>query len=378
VAAASPARPMSALPRKRPARETGPANPVSCLSVILGRRKTRARTAIGSAALAAVTVLAIQGCSAPAAPASAVTSATHTLSLSAAQQVYYRYLAVSDSAAARGKQTLGLAIVGGTLWPQLKGQYTALATTGIPVPRYRYGQPVFYVPGLAGYPQWFMVAVPRQTDTDGHLGPVVNTLLLFDRPEQAVPWTLNGVAVLDQPLPAIARDQAGYAIAVVNNDASLLLRPDVVAATQAAVIDEGPASAAAAVIASGPQTTGLYAAQAAVGRDDAAAAGAHYEWLAGDAGAPQFELRTTDGGALTMYGMDLDTTAEHPHLATGSPIPVPAGFSPLFTKRGEIGYHAVYTDWTYQFAAVDPPGGAHNAKIDVIGSTGYPSYSHAY
>ena len=221
-----------------------------------------------------------------------------------------------------------------------------------------------------------MVAVPRQTDTDGHLGPAVNTIMLFDRVEQAAPWTLNGIAVLDQPLPAIARDQAGYAIAVVNNDASLLLRPDVVAATQAAVIDEGPASAAAAVIASGPQTTGLYAAQAAVGRADAARA--NYQWLAGDANAPQFELRTTDGGALTMYGMDLDTTAEHPNLAAGAPIPVPAGLAPLFTKRNEIGYHAVYADWTYQFAAVDPPGGAHNAKVDVIGSTGDPSYSHAY
>ncbi len=222
-----------------------------------------------------------------------------------------------------------------------------------------------------------MVAVPRQTDTDGHLGPAVNTIMLFDHSEQAVPWTLNGIAVLDQPLPAIARDQAGYAIAVVNNDASLLLRPDVVAATQAAVVDEGPDSAAAAVIASGPQTTGLYAAQTAVGRADAAA-GAHYEWLAGDAGAPQFELRTTDGGALTMYGMDLDTTAEHPNLAAGPPIPVPAGFSPLFAKRNEIGYHAVYTDWTYQFAAVDPPGPRITPRFDVIGSTGDPSYGHAY
>jgi hypothetical protein len=362
---------------KRRARETGPANPVSCLSVTLGRRKTWARTAIGSAALAAVTVLTIAGCSAPPAPASAVTTADHTLSLSAAKQVYDRYLAASDSAAARGNQTLALAIAGGTLWSQLKGQYTALTSTGIPIPRYRYGQPVFYVPGLSGYPEWFMVAVPRQTDTGGHLGPAVNTLLLFDRYERAAPWTLNGVAVLDQPLPAIARDQAGYAIAVVNNDASLLVRPDVVGATQAAVLDEGPDNPAAAVIASGPQTTGLYAAQAATARADAAA-GVNYQWLAQYANQPQFEVRTTDGGALTMYGIYLNTTAEHPNLATGSPIPVPAAISALFTKHPEIGYHAVYADWTYQFAAVDPPGGAHNAKVDVIASTGYPTYSHAY
>lgn len=363
---------------KRRARETGWANPVSCLSVILGRRKTWIGTAIGSAALAAVTLLAVQGCSSPAPPASAVTTADHALSLSAAQAVYHRYLAASDSAAAQGDQVQGLALAGGALWSQLKGQYMALATTGTPIPRYQYGQPVFYVPGLAaGYPQWFMVAVPRQTDSGGHLGPAVNTIMLFDRYEQAVPWTLNGIAVLDQPLPAIVRDQAGYAVAVPNNDPSLVLRPDLISATQAAVLDEGPDSASAAVIASGPQTTGLYAAQAAIGRGYAAQ-GLHYEWLAEGANVPQFELRTTDGGALTMYGMYLNTTAEHHDLVAGAPIPVPAGFTAQLAKPSEIGYHAVYANWTYQFAAVDPPATAHNAKVNVIAATGDPNYGHAY
>ena len=99
------------------------------------------------------------------------------------------------------------------------------------------------------------------------LGAAVNTLLVFDRARQSVPWTLSGSTVLDRPLPEIARDQAGYAIAVTTTDSSLLLRPDVVGATQAAVVDDGPASPAAAVVGGGPQTTGLYAAQAARGRD---------------------------------------------------------------------------------------------------------------
>ncbi len=338
-----------------------------------GRRRTR--TAIGSAALAAVTLLAVQGC-APAAPGNAVTSAEHSLSVSAAQVVYESYLAASDSAAAQGNETRALAIVADAQWAQLKGQYTALARAGVPVPRYEYGKPVFYVPALNGYPQWFMVTVPRQTDSGGHLGPAVNTIMLFDRPQQGVPWTLNGTAVLDQPMPAIARDRAGYAIGVVNNDPSLLLRPDVVGASQAAMVDDGPGSAAAAAIAAGPQTTGLYAGQAAIGRADTAR-GLHYAWLAVGASYPQFELRTTDGGALTMYGMYLNTTTEHPGLAAGSPIPVPAEFTQLFTLPHEIAYHVVFANWTYQFAAVDPPATAHNTKVDIIAATGGPTYSHA-
>jgi len=344
--------------------------------VILGRRKAWARTAIGSAALAAVTLLAIQGCSAPPAPAAAVTRAYHTLSLSAAQAAYDQYVAASDSAAAHGDQTQGLALAAAAQWAQLRGQYTALATTGTPVPRYHYGRPVFYVPALAGYPLWFMVAVPRQTDSGGHLGPAVNTLMLFDSYERGHPWTLNGTVALNQPLPAIARDSAGYAINVYNNDASLLLRPDLAKATQAALIDDGPDSAAAAVVAGGPQTTGLYAAQAAIGRADTAR-GLHYEWLAQGAWFPQFELQTADGGALTFYGMYLNTTAEHPGLKAGSPIPVPAEFRALSALPHEIGHHVVYDNSTYEFAAVDPPATAHNAKVDVIGGTGDPTYSHA-
>jgi hypothetical protein len=339
------------------------------------RRRTWAGTTIWSATLAAVTLLASQGCSA--ASAGPAIPASPTLSISVAQAIYGSYRTASDSAAAHDEQTRGLAIAGGAQWSQLKAQYTALARSGVPVPRYRYGRPDFYVPALAGYPEWFMVAVPRQTDSGAHLGPVVNTIMLFDKFNKAAAWTLNGTAVLDQPLPAIARDRAGYAIDVINDDPSLLLRPDVVGASQAAVVDDGPDAASAAAIAAGPQTTGLYAAQAAIGRADAAR-DVQYQWLADGANYPQFELRTTDGGALTMYGMYLNTTAEHPGRAAGSPIPVPAEFTELFTTANEIGYHAVYANWTYQFAAVDPPATAHNTKVDIIGATGVPTYSRAY
>ena len=64
-----------------------------------------------------------------------------------------------------------------------------------------------------------------------------------------------------------------------------------VGATQAAVVDEGPTAPAAAVIASGPQTTGLYAQQAAQG-NTATAQGLSYQWLL--EGAAFAAVRTAD------------------------------------------------------------------------------------
>src|SRR5581483_8228170 len=160
--------------------------------------------------------------------------------------------------------------------------------------------------------------------TDGHPGPAVSTLMLFARAKTTVNWTLSGTAVLSGPLPKVALE-GGYATAVSTIDQSLLLRPDVVGATQAAVVDEGPASPAAAVVAAGPQTTGLYAAQAA----QAAAQqrrGLQYQWLLQGSPFPEVGLRLAGGGALIVYGMYLNTTNEHPNLDAGSPIPVPAEF----------------------------------------------------
>ena len=331
---------------------------------------------ISAAVLAAVSLLALQGC-APAAPAEAVTSTAPVLSLPTAEHAYQSYLTASDAAAAIGDQQLALAVVTGVQWTQVKSQYTALATQGTPVPRYRYGTPRFYVPALAGYPEWFLVAVPRQTDAGGHLSAPVNTLMLFTRADTKAIWSLSGSAVLDQPLPPLAADRNGYAVDVSTTDPSLLMRPDVVGATQAAVVDEGLASPAAAVVGGGSQTTGLYAAQAAQARSQTAR-GLQYQWLLQGVPYPQFQLRTADGGALTLYGMFLDVTTEHPNLAAGPPIPIPAAAVPVLAAPDEIGRHSVYVNWTYEFAAIDPPQTASSAKVQVIGGTGAPTYGHPY
>jgi hypothetical protein len=325
--------------------------------------------------LAAVTLLSAQGC-APAAPAEAATQASHSVSLSAARNIYETYVKASDAAAVQGNEAKALSVVTSAQWAQVKSQYTALASQGTAVPRYTYGTPVFYVPALSGFPQWFAVAVPRSTVSGGQPGPAVSTLMLFDRAKQKVDWTLSGTAVLSQALPKIALD-GGYATAVSTLDQSLLLRPDVAGATQAAVVDDGPSSAAAAVVAAGPQTTGLYAAQAALGAAQQRK-GLQYQWLLQGSPFPQVGLRLADGGALVLYGLYLNTTNEHPDLASGSPIPVPAAVAPILTTPSQVGYHAVFANWAYQFAAIDPVATAPHAKLQIIGSQDGPSYGHAY
>jgi hypothetical protein len=335
--------------------------------------------AIGVAVLAAVTLLSVQGCApAPDADADAITHNSNSVTFADARAAYQTYLEVSDAAAATGDQASALTVVTSAQWAQTRSQYSALVSAGTPVPRYRYGTPTFYVPALSGFPQWFVVAADRTTVTGGKPGATASTLMLFAREKKTEDWTLSGTAVLSRPLPAIARDADGYAVPVSTKDSTLLLRPDVAGATQAAVVDDGPSSPAAQVIAAGPMTTGLYAAQAARAAAEQAR-GLQYQWLLQGAPYPQVGLRLVGGdSALIMYGMYLNTSNEHPNLVAGSPIGVPAEFTPLLAAPTEVGYHAVFANWAYQFAAIDPPATARDGKLDVIGSQSGPSFGHAY
>ena len=318
--------------------------------------------------------MALGGCSGAASPAKAVTSAEHSLTIAQARAEYRLYVQNSTAAAKQGDMTNGLAVVADGQWAIVHAQYRALATSGTPVPQYSYGTPTFYVPALSGYPQWFVVTVPVTTAAGA---PASSMIMAFDRSAPDEPWTLNGSAVLDHPLPAIALDSDGYAINVSTKDTSLLLPPNVVGATQAAVVDEGPTTPAAGVIASGPQTTGLYTTQAAQ-NNSYTAQGLSYQWLLEGAAVPQFDLRTTDGGALVIYTMYLNTTVEHPGNVFGPPIPIPANFTPIANPSTATRAHGVAANWTYEFATVDPPTAAHSAKAEVIASSGVPTFGDSF
>jgi hypothetical protein len=318
--------------------------------------------------------VALGGCSQAAAPAKAVTSAEHSLTIAQAQAAYNSYVTASTAAARQGDATQGLANVADGQWSVVHAQYRALTTAGTPVPQDSYGTPTFYVPALSSYPQWFVVTVPV---TPAAGAPAVTTIMAFDRPAPDEPWTLNGSAVLDHPLPAIALDGDGYATNVSTKDTSLLLPPEVVGATQAAVVDEGPTAPASAAIANGPQTTGLYTTQAAQG-NSYTAQGLSYQWLLEGANVPQFDLRTADGGALVIYTMYLNTTIEHPGNVFGPPIPIPANFTPIANPPKAVGAHGVAANWTYEFATVDPPATTHGAKAEVVAASGAPTFGDSY
>ena len=327
------------------------------------------------AALAATAVLG--GCSAAAAPTTAGTGTEHALTLVMAQSTFDKYVAASTAAAQAGNAASGLQVVGDAQWAIVHAQYAALGYSGTPVTQYRYGTPVFYVPALSSYPLWFLVAVPVSADVGGHLGPAVNTLLAFQRYQQSRVWTLDGSAVLDQPLPQLVHDAGGYVSAYTGADPSLLLEPDLVGATQARVVDEGPTTPAAAVIDSGPQTTGIYTAQSAQGKT-VTAQGLSYQWLLEGASFAQYELRTTDGGALIMYSMYLNTTTAHPNQTSGSPIAVPANFAPMIAPLSRVGHKGMTANWTYEFAAIDPAQSVHGVKVQVIAGSGGPTYGHGF
>ncbi len=320
--------------------------------------------------------LAASGCSAAATPPNPDSGAYHGLTLAAAQSAYQSYVTASHTAAAQGNKAQSLAIVGDAQWAIVNEQFMALAAGSTPVPTYRYGQPVFYVPALTTWSEWFMVAVQRTAETGAQAGTTANTILLFEKRGPGQPWTVDGSVVLNRPLPAIARDQDGYAVALSTADSHLLLPPDVVGASQAAVVDNGTAAPSIAVVADGPLTTGWYQTQAEQGRS-ATARNLEYQWLLEGTDYALFSLQTADGGALVMYGMYLNTTTSHLGLAAGAPIPVPAAFTPL-TGPTEGGHHAVDANWTYEFAAVDPASATHGAKLQVIASAGAPTYGRAY
>ena len=130
--------------------------------------------------------------------------------------------------------------------------------------------------------------------------------------------------------PKLATDSAGYVPTVPLSDASLVAQPDDTGPLQAAVVDDGPASAATRAVADGPLTTGMY--QGAVNHAGGLTAphGDVYQWELDGSSLPQFALRTAAGGALVFYAMTLTTTVAVPDVInkadpvhSGPPIQVP-------------------------------------------------------
>jgi hypothetical protein len=242
----------------------------------------------------------------------------------------------------------------------------------VPAGSVRTGPPVFYLPEATGYPRWFIASV------DVHV-------LLFKQSSATAPWQLASLSELahGMSLPALAVDSTGHIPTVELSDNALLARPDFTGPLQAAVVDDGPASPATAVVATGPLTTGLYDNERAGLLGLTAPRGDVLQWGLEGSIYPAVALRTADGGALVLYSMYLNTIvqtqgsfAQARPLTPGSPISVPDDLVPLLPHGQPAPRVKLEAQQTLSFAAIDPPAG--KGKIQVIaigGGWGYASAS---
>jgi hypothetical protein len=342
--------------------------------------------------LAAAGLLGAQGCAPPVTAAAAATQPAGTLTLAVARQAFSSWTRVEDLAMADGNEPLALSISGTGQQGLVTAEFDAADYLGKPLPRYQYTSPVFYVPRLRSYPQWFMVAAGRQplksaqhssSGTSASTAASSGTaVLVFERLKAGGTWLLSQSSLLPHgtAVPDIALDSGGYATALATFDPALAIRPDIVGPMQAAVVDDGPASAAARVVDPGPLTTGLYTASAARARQ-AATRGESYQWELEGTTYPQFVLRTADGGAAVLYSMYLNTVTDRTATQRNKPavrIAVPAGYAPLLLLKESILTHQLTANQTFAFIALDPPGKARNPKIKVIGDAGGPTYATGF
>jgi hypothetical protein len=368
------------------------------------KRGTRLLSAAG---LAMAVALAIQGCTSPAAPGTtngggggshAATAVTTT----EAARAFVLYLAATATATGVEDRAAALSYTTDVARATLSAGYQGEQRFNLhlPVNEVSYGKPVFYLPASSGYPRWFVADVattcsgpkpPPGTTVAGTPGGIPWTsvigsrhLMLFKKASPAANWQLASSSVLAPGVspPALAKDDTGHVPVVPLSDSALLVRPDVTGALQAAVVDDGPASAAATVVASGPLTTGIYQAEHDTLLGLSVPPGDVSQWELAGSNLTRFALRTTDGGALVFYAMYLNTEVEVPALLNrsepvnpGPPIAVPAYVAPLLGPGKTAPRNSLEAQQLLSFAAVDPPGSP--AKIQVIAIGGGPNYAYA-
>jgi hypothetical protein len=276
------------------------------------RRPLRSAPALALAgALAAV--LPVASCTpAPAGSgaegsASATGSASPAITAAQARQVWEHYVATAAKAVSPRLAAPELALVTGAERAVLSATLASRAvvvdetsngayssslsvTPGLSV--YTYGAPAFYLPEAAGYPRFFVVSVARKlsgtkptdntsTTVGGATMPLDGgTLMLFTQARARAPWLLASTSQLSAGVapPRLAADRAGYVPTVPLSDASLLAQPDDAGALQAAVVDDGQASAAAQAVADGPLTTGMYQGAVSHAGGLTAPPGDDYQW----------------------------------------------------------------------------------------------------
>jgi hypothetical protein len=382
----------------------------------------RRRPFVGPALALAAVALAAVGCASATAGTSGTSTDTSARTAAAvttaqASQAFKMYVATTAKAERTGDGALALSVVTGVeqslvsaaikATPMIKGSVPVGSTPpatgegyiyGHPdYAPYTYGTPTFYLPEPAGYPRFFVADVtltakgikPAEgavVSVGGAKVPIDGrALMLFEQGADDGPWQLASASQFPAgtTLPRLATDDNGYIPQVSRTSTDLLAQPYATGALQAAVVDDGPASAAAKAVAAGPLTTALYqAARDRSGTGLQVPSGDIYQWDMEGTTYPAFALRTADGGALVLYAMYLNSTVATPGyinkadpIDPGQPITVPSDVAALLPAGQPTPRVALEAQDLFSFAAIDPPAGA--AKIQVIAIGGSLNYAAA-
>ncbi|HEX4834685.1 MAG TPA: hypothetical protein VH478_26730 [Trebonia sp.] len=323
-------------------------------------------------------------------------AASPPLTIAGARAAFAAYVAASDRAAQSGDRALALSVLSGGARDTADTAFSIARAAGVkpPYTRYAYGAPAFYLTSAqgAGGPQFFVASATR-TPVPGTvpMGPSAQdvaagvplpaagrVLLLFEQSAAGRPWELASASQLapGQAVPALATDRRGYVTLAKFNSPSAgspLVIPAVAPGLQAAVVDDGPASAAGRYVAGGPLTTGLYARARTSARGIAAPPGDVYQWVLEGSSYGRLALATADGGMLVFYTMYLNNTVETRSalsqaipVTSGPPITVPAYLRPLLPPAQWSPRKRLQTQDILSFAAVDPPAAAKAGQVKVI------------
>jgi len=380
---------------------------------------------MGLAAAATLAVAGLAGCAsaggtttADSVPAGS--AAAPGLTQAAALQAFDGYVTTSNQAAGTNDGKLALSVVTGPEQSLVSavlgshavtvaggsgdgGAYSSSLTITPDLTLYRYGAPTFYLPEASGYPRFFLADVTRgpvqksftpgdpdaTTSVGGAQVPVDGrVLMVFEQSAAAGPWQLASVAQFPAgtALPQLATDKNGYVPQASLTSTDLLAQPYATGPLQAAVVDDGPASAAAKAVAAGPLTTGLYqAARERTANELEVPAGDVYQWSMEGTPYPTLALRTADGGALVLYAMYLNSTVAVPGyfdeaspVNPGPPITVPPGVLAQLPSGQPAPRIKLEAQSLFSFAAIDPPASpASPAKITVLAIGGALNYASA-
>ncbi len=354
-------------------------------------------TTLSGAALAACSSSPVSTATTTAANSSNISSEAvwRQLTLSDARAAFTSYVAASDRAARTGDKTLALSVLSGAAADTMSAAFTIARKSHIvpPYTSYAYGTPTFYLPEppRAGDPQYFVVSVertpvpgttpmtPSSEDVAGgvHLPVAGRVLLLFEKAAATGSWQLasNSELMPGESVPALATDSHGFVILESFTDpiGSPLVIPALAPPLQASVVDDGPASPAAQVVASGPATTGLYKESDTSARGIAPPTGDVYQWLLEGSNYGRLAVKMANGGVFVLYTMYLNTTVETKSalnqdipILPGPQITVPDYVRPLLAPTLWAPRTRLQTQDIVTFAAIDPPSTDRSAKISAI------------